>query len=1018
MRLFLLSVFVASLVYADIVCPPGSSPGFAGGGCACADDTYAVLPDWSGCGPNDNSIFSDTLGDSGELVCNDGLVYNPFIPSSSDPNVGTCADDCTVDGTDVGLLVNSNSVCVTVCPPDSPFVDLDGYGCTHDCAEVFARADTTIMKCVCDNSKKLYLNTNTDAGSICSSVGDDGCAVLFGVTCLANVSGCPGNSMPGGGVTPDSLSAALPKTFIPVGSATADWFTPRKLALAALVFERRAVGTPIPLLVTPTVAASTADASILGRVFNFSVLLSSIVDCLKLGSNGFSNACTGVFTDAALGQRIQFVSGSMIPFSLPATFQSALVTALTAAVTSSGNPDFGPVDRAANSTGVRDYIGLSNLMPVLWAAASLTLGAKPAFTDIATLFGAHHGYSVCPIGQLYLQTSVSAVANDSYASIAVRELNMESAGATLSETVYYLQAASWIKTLVQPNNSTGTPSNGGLMVDVLSSGYVSLYSNFLPDGPVSSSSVCVCPTNMFPGITGSGCEEQSDATCPVTVKVNGEYVCACSSGQRWSDTDAMCISSECGVGQVADTVGECSLCSKGESSRIGGDVCFGCPLGTWSTGNGGACQTCAPGTVRPEYSYDAGARLAGCIKCSVYWHTILGNDMADIYPLVSSADGTACLRADCLTGTYGSSLTDCTDCPSGSISGDNATQCTPCDDGYYTHINFDDVLVCVPAPPGTYVASTGDSVIKCDPGTYSTGIATSCTKCALGTYADKSGARICKSCPDGQYADSVGSQGCSPCPFNSVSTISGDDCIKDCPGGTRGTSVLSGVTSARCEACVPGSWSSDSGRYETCQLCRPGTYAPTAYMTSCLNCSAGNTSGTGSAVCAPCPAGYYIDHEDGSCRPCEHGSYSPFGSLGCSLCPRGTYAPYLGASACTNCPRGSYMPYDGSFGCIMCPEGRFVTDEGAVDCPVCPVGTTRPFYDLLGCADETGAYIVEFTDVDRANQNNDATESQRVTAKIAIGSIFGAIFVVLVVLVVIIVVKVAKRPSSSAFRTM
>lgn len=102
----------------------------------------------------------------------------------------------------------------------------------------------------------------------------------------------------------------------------------------------------------------------------------------------------------------------------------------------------------------------------------------------------------------------------------------------------------------------------------------------------------------------------------------------------------------------------------------------------------------------------------------------------------------------------------------------------------------------------------------------------------------------------------------------------------------------------------------------------------------------------------------------------------------------------------------------------MCPEGRFVTDEGAVDCPVCPVGTTRPFYDLLGCADETGAYIVEFTDVDRANQNNDATESQRVTAKIAIGSIFGAIFVVLVVLVVIIVVKVAKRPSSSAFRTM
>jgi hypothetical protein len=145
--------------------------------------------------------------------------------------------------------------------------------------------------------------------------------------------------------------------------------------------------------------------------------------------------------------------------------------------------------------------------------------------------------------------------------------------------------------------------------------------------------------------------------------------------------------------------------------------------------------------------------------------------------------------------------------------------------------------------------------------------------CPLNTQANGLGALLCNPCPDGQVTKLAGGS-CSPC--TSGAQIYEGTCVP-CPAGyTSGSS-------GRCEACIPGKYSSETGSSE-CSSCETGkitaAYGTTPQCASCPSLS--SQISTGGTTCN-CDIGYYaVSIDVGNaiglasainfeCRPCPTG---------------------------------------------------------------------------------------------------------------------------------------------------
>ena len=151
------------------------------------------------------------------------------------------------------------------------------------------------------------------------------------------------------------------------------------------------------------------------------------------------------------------------------------------------------------------------------------------------------------------------------------------------------------------------------------------------------------------------------------------------------------------------------------------------------------------------------------------------------------------------------------------------------------------------------------------------------------------------------YASSVQTPQCTKCPSNATTFASDSQSPSDC-------------------VCIPGSFGDG---LTDCQLCSPGSYAPSYNLTECLPCPTSSTSPEGSVDLSACV--------------CTQGHELVNGT--CQACPIGKYKNVTGDHACTECPFGSTTDGNASLDLsdCQCSLGYFASSTG-IECTACPVG--------------------------------------------------------------------------------
>src|SRR6185503_498344 len=118
----------------------------------------------------------------------------------------------------------------------------------------------------------------------------------------------------------------------------------------------------------------------------------------------------------------------------------------------------------------------------------------------------------------------------------------------------------------------------------------------------------------------------------------------------------------------------------------------------------------------------------------------------------------------------------------------------------------------------------------------------------------------------------------------------------------------------------------------TCNPCSSGSGCE-------IECSGNGTclnSSTTTGFCS-CNAGY-SGPQCGTAAQCSAGQSSPTGTIPCTPCDPGTFTNSSGNTTCLNCAPGSFQPSPGQTGCLNCGTGTF-SGSGAANCSLCGAGT-------------------------------------------------------------------------------
>ena len=264
-------------------------------------------------------------------------------------------------------------------------------------------------------------------------------------------------------------------------------------------------------------------------------------------------------------------------------------------------------------------------------------------------------------------------------------------------------------------------------------------------------------------------------------------------------------------------------------------------------------------------------------------------------------------------------------------------------------------------PVGTTTESMGDNLVPVQfptnvEATYATGLgATVCsTACWAGSYA--SSVTVCTKCVAGTYSSVLGATAAGTCLNNCTVgsyTVAGSSVCTVCAAGTFSTASSVGT----CTSCAAGNYSTVSGATiaSTClNLCSVGSYS-TPGSSVCALCAAGTYfTGSGTSACTLCDLGTYSTvlgaSAAGTCLSCSAGSYSLTGSAFCVSCAAGTFSTASGASACTLCAGGTYstaFEAPTAATCSACATGSysmagssFCTTYGSLTTPWLTQGST------------------------------------------------------------------------------
>lgn len=397
---------------------------------------------------------------------------------------------------------------------------------------------------------------------------------------------------------------------------------------------------------------------------------------------------------------------------------------------------------------------------------------------------------------------------------------------------------------------------------------------------VSVSGINFCPRGMYP--TGGGC-----ALCPPGSFQGGWFI----------PTD------------------RCTPCPAGTFTPYYGvgtpDMCWNCPMNTYSEANATVCKACPKGLV-------SGEGFSSCISCD-----------PGTYPVGKAYGKSKC--ANCRPGTYKQNM--------------EHAECTECPNDLASPIGAKSVSDCFECPAGKEKSSYHKS---------------GCVGCSFGSYKPSASKDYCKVCPLGFIAPFRGAKKCIPCTKGTRSNAYRTKCIP-CPEGyttySKGQSVCRKIDNVcpnytvesptgDCLKCTSGYFLSEDLK---CRPCPPGSRSLGGKARSCIECPGRQIPERGDQSCR-CPPGEYFS-TPGICTKCPPGTHinnniQVYGKPSCVACTENFIGPGWGNTKCTQCPEGFIGNPDGTK-CVKCARGLTASTlyNGGSECvnitTGCPAGYKR-----------------------------------------------------------------------------
>jgi hypothetical protein len=388
---------------------------------------------------------------------------------------------------------------------------------------------------------------------------------------------------------------------------------------------------------------------------------------------------------------------------------------------------------------------------------------------------------------------------------------------------------------------------------------------------------------------------------------------------------------DCPLGRFLTSTGGCDLCPAGYTTNsTTDDVCVSCPEGRYAGETLGAssCESC------PIGKYSNQSAVTQCSQCPSGSVSDAGQTSCSICSSGLYANHSLSSCQMCSGGFYSQSPTQpCSKCSSGSYSNQNASSCDLCSPGTYS---LSGSSTCTQCAPGKFSGSSGAlQCVACQAGrALANNGSSSCDLCLPGKYSFSTGESLCNDCSLGRYSSTNGSLGCLTCPENTYADVTGLSSCISCPNGTStqvGASAYSQTSVDACSACPVGTFLSS----KACILCPIGFYKNDPSGLQCSACPEGfYCNKTGCTQCSSCSQGYFASQKNSSsCQICDPGKYSSEagGNSGCKSCEGGKYSGAIGASSCETCPKAKWSSSAGATSdlCKACPTEGVVCNEGS-----------------------------------------------------------------------------------------